>query len=410
MSYPVDFQSFQVLQPKNLYTGDLNTSSLDEFFHNTITPTKRDYRTSLAVRSDQQETTRNNIIEYYNGPFDSTLLYHIMTTRLYQQLMNKGGIYSPLSTYQLLYLVLLGSDNTTKQELSKFLYNTTNPNTNLWITCPDMQINNAIFCKNPKYLRTNYVKALSKWLDRPEGFSVDCINQWVKDKTHGLIPSIINELPANSIIVLVNTIYFKSNWLYKFPKSNTYTAGFNQHLNNNISVKMMSQCNTFRYSSTNSYQKVELPYATGNLLFGVILPNSLDIDNINLIEAISSPCNLIKIELHLPKFIQESSYDLKAQMNTTVPSLFNTNCDLSKMCHIDLQNPIYVSSIIQKAKIIVDEDGTEACAATVACVKNFCSMSKEPEIPKMIVNRNFIYYIKYVNDKNSHVVFIGRGL
>lgn len=118
----------------------------------------------------------------------------------------------------------------------------------------------------------NYFDAVVQALDFANPSSVDIINNWVKEKTKEKITSIINAIPRDAVMYLINAIYFKGTWLYTFDKSATKEDNFYVTQNDPEKRMMMNQKSKFNYFQTDNYQAIELPYGNGYFNMLVILP------------------------------------------------------------------------------------------------------------------------------------------
>lgn len=227
------------------------------------------------------------------------------------------------------------------------------------------------------------------------------INTWVNKETRNKIPEIVEEGDlANARMVLTNAIYFKSNWLYSFKKENTKLSDFNGQ-----QVKTMSQKGNFKYFADENNQVIELPYQNENISMIVILP-STENNITDLVEELDyTTCqfylnSLIKVEvnLSLPKFKVETTYDV----GSSLKKMGMTDAfDLTRADFTGMSTGLSISKIIHKAFVEVNEEGTEAAAATaVIMIEKSARRSVEFK-----ADRPFIFFLKD-NESNS-ILFIG---
>ena len=255
----------------------------------------------------------------------------------------------------------------------------------------------------------NYFDASVQGLDFSNPASVDVINNWVKEKTKEKITSILNSIPSGIVMYLINAIYFKGKWQYQFDSSATKEDDFYLTQNNPVKCMMMNQKNDFNYYSSNDYQAIELPYGDGDYSMLVILPGSVNnIDAFvgqldeNFWSILLNNLNKKEVNLWLPKFkIEyklELSNELKAMgMETAFDSYY---ADFSNMRK---QKDIFISSVLHKTYVKVDEEGTEAAAVTAISMG---TTSVGPKEIYMKVNHPFIFAIR---EKNSGaILFIGK--
>ena len=104
--------------------------------------------------------------------------------------------------------------------------------------------------------------------------SVKTINNWVNTNTDGKITQIINNIPADAVMYLINAIYFKANWTNKFDSSLTKQSPFLLANGTTVQCAMMYQENNFNYYRGSNYSALQIPYGNGNFNMVIILPNS----------------------------------------------------------------------------------------------------------------------------------------
>jgi len=203
----------------------------------------------------------------------------------------------------------------------------------------------------------------------------DIINRWVENKTNNLIkdlisPSAIN--PVLTMLILTNAIYFKGIWQVQFDEVNTTDRDFEVSMGNNVSVPTMCLTQTediFNYTETEDLQILKLPYTGDGVSMVILLPKeSVDIaDVINSIEEESysdwmDALSERHVDIYLPKFKFETSYTLNDYLKDLgMPNAFSGQADFSG---IDGRPDLSIDSVIHKAFIEVNEEGTEAAAAT----------------------------------------------
>lgn len=240
------------------------------------------------------------------------------------------------------------------------------------------------------------------------------INSWVEQQTQNKIQ---NLLPADSVdsstrLVLTNAIYFKGNWLVPFDASATQNQLFHISSTEAIEVPMMHQMEYWNYADLDGLQVLELPYEGETLSMVILLPT--EIDGLAALERQLTPENLqawlssardlpmtmdgSPISVWLPRFKLASTFELKNTLSGMgMPQAFGNNADFSGMTDRD---PLEISQVIHKAFVDVNEQGTEAVAATaVAGVTRGGSHL-------IRVDRPFVFFIY---DRNSSsVLFLGR--
>jgi serpin B len=198
------------------------------------------------------------------------------------------------------------------------------------------------------------------------------INAWVEAQTEGKIRDL---MPAGSIdgltrLVLTNAVYFKGSWADPFPKAATREADFHLDGGATARVPLMSRQADYRHWAGDGLQALELPYAGGQLAMLVLLPDA--VDGLPALERALTPENLArwtdglrrrKVEVFLPRFAMSSQFalvDTLRAMGLTLP-FDRQEADFSR---ITSGEDLYISAVIHKAFVDVNEEGTEAAAAT----------------------------------------------
>ncbi|XP_015137679.2 leukocyte elastase inhibitor isoform X1 [Gallus gallus] len=243
------------------------------------------------------------------------------------------------------------------------------------------------------------------------------INQWVEEKTEGKIPDLLSEGSVNSMtkLVLVNAIYFKGNWAEKFEEANTADMPFRLNKNERKTVKMMYQKKKFRfgYISDMKTRVLELPYDEREFSMIILLPDDIEDDSTGL-QKLEQQLTLEKLQewtrpehlystdvhVHLPKFKLEESYDLKSDLSAMgLLDIFDSaKADLSGMSGA---HDLFLSKIVHKAFVEVNEEGTEAAAAT-AGIAMLCMVIEED----FNADHPFLFFLRHNPTKS--IVFFGR--
>ena len=266
----------------------------------------------------------------------------------------------------------------------------------------------AGFEVKPDFLKVNsdYFNAYIKELDFTKAWALDTINNWCSKKTNTLIPTIIDQIPSNGVMYLINAVYFKGIWNKQFEKKNTSVQKFTNEAGNQGNVNMMYQKDTFRYAETENARYLDLPYGNKAFSMTVILPvanmspvevlNSLTTDSWN---STLSQLNLREVMVYLPRFKVTNNFKLNDVLQDMGMKLaFSDLADFSNISVLPLQ----VSEVIHKTYVSVDEEGTEAAAVTSIGII-FTAM---PVIPVFRVDKPFLFVIR---EKSTGVIlFIGK--
>ena len=246
----------------------------------------------------------------------------------------------------------------------------------------------------------------------PEG-SRKKINKWVEEKTHEKIKDL---LPPNSItpltkLVITNAIYFKGKWTYPFEKENTEVMPFYPAPDKKVDVPMMYNEEKFRYGEREGeYQVLELPYGDKTLSMVIVLP--YEKDGLPQVEKNLSWDKFYedlvimkkqKVKVYIPKFKMERTYDLVAPLvDMGMKDAFNsTTADFSGM---EPKRELYITDVVHKAYVDVNEEGTEAAAATGVVVALRAMIPQEPIVFK--ADHPFLYFI--IHNPTHEILFMGK--
>jgi serpin B len=262
-------------------------------------------------------------------------------------------------------------------------------------------------------LNKNYFDAKVSTLDFSATSTIPAINLWCKEKTNGKIPEIIKQLDPSSMVLLTNAIYFSSFWRFNFDKTKTVNKSFNNIDNTSSSVAMMHQRRMdMMYSQMDRCGMVTIPYSNTAYAMNIILPAEGEkIDDIisdldqDVWKTMVNHRSLAKVTLSMPRFKIENSLEKLDETLAAMgmPTAFTHNADFSAMS--DMRT--YVSEVIQKSYISVDENGTEAAAVTIVNMYA-TSIGPQPNPAEVImeVNRPFIFVIN--EQSTGAILFIGK--
>lgn len=236
------------------------------------------------------------------------------------------------------------------------------------------------------------------------------INDWCNDRTHGMIPSIINELDPDAVSYLMNAIYFNGTWKDKFSKEETKQEMFRGYTRDIQYVDMMHRHSEYFYADGDGYSAVSIPYGNGAFRMTVILPSegsflrdvmaSMDGGKFQELQRSMEKCN---VDLKIPRFTTEVDLPLNDIISALgAPLIFSSQADFSQFARGDF----YVSKMFQKAKIEVSEEGTKAAAVTAA-IMMMSAMRPEKK-------RNVVFHadspFAYIISENStgSIYFMGQ--
>ena len=247
------------------------------------------------------------------------------------------------------------------------------------------------------------------------------INDWVADQTENRIKDLIpkNVIDESTRLVLTNAIYFNAKWRYTFDENSTRIRPFHLLDGGEVHVQMMmSEPEYFGYASGEGYQAVDLPYVGGELSMTILLPdegrfrefeNSIDAV---LVGRILEDIEAKLVELTMPRFEFESQFMLVETLEKMgMPNASDDRAsDFSGMdgtsCLAGDIPCLLISDVIHKAFVSVDEEGTEAAAATAVTATLISARAYEPEPIRVTVDRPFIFLIR--DRATNTILFVGR--
>ena len=292
-----------------------------------------------------------------------------------------------------------------------------------------LDIANAIFLNKDYALKQqfqqdmqDYYDAKAEALDFSSPQTLEHINGWCNDKTKGMIPKILDEVNPYMVSYLLNAIYFKADWASKFDSKNTKEETFTTEKGTST-LPMMQQYVLISYLKTNTYSAVILPYGNSLWNMTVMLPEEgATTDDIIKEVAQSSVLNNrgwcgtgsdvfqgYEVDLKLPRFETASDTDelglVELMKKMGIKQAFDSDfAEIPNMCE---DRNLYISMMRQKAKIKVNEEGSEAAAVTVAGVNATTAVSPQ-EYPKATfhANRPFVYVISEAS--SGVILFVGK--
>ncbi|MEK6983516.1 MAG: serpin family protein [Nanoarchaeota archaeon] len=238
------------------------------------------------------------------------------------------------------------------------------------------------------------------------------INSWVEDKTNNKIKNLFppGSLTPLSRLVLTNAIYFKGTWVKQFDKSDTKDEDFRVSSDKTVKVPMMRKTGKdakFSYTETDDLQILEMIYEGHELSMLVLLPKNEDLTSIEeslTVEKLDGWKNELReqrVDLFMPKFTFTTKYTLNNNLKEMgMPSAFSTAADFSG---IDGTKNLFIQIVVHQAFVDVNEEGTEAAAATGVGVG---ITSLPPPVPIFRADHPFIFIIQ--EKKSGIILFFGR--
>jgi serpin B len=292
-----------------------------------------------------------------------------------------------------------------------------------------LDIANAIFVNDKYQLKkqfqqdmANYYDAKAEALDFSSPSTLDRINGWCDEKTRGMIPTILERVEPLTVSYLLNAIYFKAEWASMFEKNETREEVFTTP-DGETRVPLMHQNVYMNYLRNDTYAAVSIPYGNGRWMMTVMLPEEgkTTDDVISSLAASGWSTDFLKnplreargyeVDLKLPRF--ETAFDtddagglIELLKGMGIRRAFDGNsAEIPNMCE---NGDLYISMMKQKAKIKVNEEGSEAAAVTIAGLNYLSAVADTQEPPKATfhANRPFVYLI---HEQSSGVIlFVGK--
>ena len=284
-----------------------------------------------------------------------------------------------------------------------------------------LRIANRLWGEKTYKLRDDFV-ALNKraydsplkpmdFIHSPDG-SRTAINTWVADKTEQRIKDLIPEgmITTDTRLVLTNAIYFKGDWLYQFKPKKTKEKKFNLADGGTVKALFMHFDGAFDFHHAPKYKMIKLPYKGEKQSMVVVLPH----ENVSL-EDVEKEINSSsfqqlnygykpEVELALPKFKTTQPLSLNSYLQDMgIQIAFTEKADFSLMTE---SQDLMISDVIHKAFIEVNEEGTEAAAATAVVMVLTSTNAAEPKPETFVADHPFLFYI--IDDQTGAILFMGR--
>lgn len=350
------------------------------------------------------------------------------------QALNKGEpdnniLISPISMSQALTMAYNGAGTTTKEAMEKVLgfsgldnsvVNESFRNLNNYLKTADrktdLKMGNSIWINKNVEIKKEFIKtnrdnfnAKVGNLDFSDPEAVRTINKWLSKATDGKIENAMEgPISDDTVMYIINAIYFNGIWTKKFKKGATYDGNFTTLDGSNIKVKMMTwgSTNEVKYDNSGKYQAIRLPYGKGKISMYIIMPAAdFNInDFINYMDyrqwgEIKKSLHTSELEFAMPKFkIKYTAKDLKEILTELgMGEAFLKNADFSET------GDVYLNDILHEAMVEVNEKGTKAAAYTML---KFNKKSSAPD--SFIVDHPFIFIIN--DDATDTILFMGKVL
>jgi len=262
-------------------------------------------------------------------------------------------------------------------------------------------------------LKTNYGAGLEEvdFEHNPEG-ARQTINAWVEKQTADKIQDLIGQgvLTSETRLVLTNAIYFKGTWVSPFDKRYTQDEPFHLSGGSEKNVPMMRHTGDYGYMEDPDFQALLLPYEGFELSMIVLLPRR--VDGLPALERELTPEKLSdafgkigneQVDVSMPRFRMTGEFQLKSTLvSMGMPNAFQATANFSGMTGKD---DLKISNVIHKAFVEVNEEGTEAAAAT-ATVMGLATAMGPRETMLFRADHPFLFVIR--DEKSGAILFMGR--
>jgi serpin B len=323
---------------------------------------------------------------------------------------NKGKnlIISPLSIFQILSLTTNGARDKTQLEMLEALQNEDIDTLNA--------INYEILEASKNFTTVEIANAvmskftpLQEFVDISEKYcapiekliSVEQVNNWCSEKTHGKITKILSQLEASVQMLLLNAVYFKGEWSNKFKETATTKKDFYNLGEIVKQVDTMKQISRFNYYQDSQIQAIELPYKKDGMSAIIILPKE-NVDINKYITSLASEENSLnqlipklkyaKVNLELPKFELRFESSLKEVLKDMgMEEAFSDYADFSGLRE---EKKLKIDDVLHKTYLKVNEAGTEAAAVTAVIMVPTSAGPTQEIIYNMKVNRPFLFLLR----------------
>lgn len=360
-------------------------------------------------------------------------------TDLYQVINDRDGnlLFSPLSISMALSMTYGGARGATAEQMASILHLPQDRDTHAIMNWLDQELEsrangpegkrnsgfelsiaNSIWGQIDFPFLSEYIDLLAAnygagmrvtdFVNQPEPSRL-AINRWVSNETHKKIPELFSKgmISSDTRMVLANAVYFNAPWKNEFKKSETQTLPFTLLDGSQVNTEMMHAKRDFGYNEGQGFRAVSLPYRGDEVAMMIILPDegtfqSFDQGlNAEQISMIVDGMSQIEVNLTLPRF----QFDTELDLGDSLPSLGMVDAfdsHLADFSGMDGARDLFISDAIHKAYIDVNEEGTEAAAATGIVIK----LTSLPIENVVLVDRPFIFAI--YDKVTGSILFLGR--
>lgn len=399
-SYPAQMNVESFIVPANH-----NINDEEQMLYNMFLDEMTEMGYGVDKAEPEQSSTNNN--------------YDTMAILCDNLFTEKNAMFSPLSLNYALSMASNSGDDITKEEFQKYFGVSVEEYTQ-WCgnyiksTSTDdsaIEIANALFVRNGYNVKPEFEQTLNSNYDalvESREFNEDFINEvndWCKEKTHDMIPSILTSPPPESTISLIlNALYFKAEWESQYEEYQIEDCDFIDVDGTVSTVSGLFEEDSYVYLENDKATGFAKPYANGPYVFIGILPKfegDFTLQDLDLASLMSNYGKQVsKVRTMIPKFKFENTFD------SVTPALAQAGLNINNMSfNMVEEESLSVSQIIQKTAIDLTESGTTAAAVTAMMFDN-CAAIEPEEVKEIILNRPFAFMI--YDTENDTVLFIGK--
>jgi len=280
-----------------------------------------------------------------------------------------------------------------------------------------MEIANSIFYRSGFSFNQPFLNDAATYFDaevKAQNFTdiagtLSAVNGWANTKTHGKIPSVLQQVDPADVMYLMNAIYFKGSWRDRFDPANTHNAPFHPATGGDQTAALMNREGKTAYAETEAYQAVDLPYGDSSFTMTVLLPKlGANVESVaasltpEAWQTLSASFRSSLVNLFLPKVTMSWKRALVSDMEAQgMRAAFVPNgADFTRMSSAG--KSLYISLLQQNTFVAIDEVGTEAAAVTIVGI----TVSSAPQVVNMRVDRPFVFVIR--ERLSGTVLFMGK--
>ena len=342
----------------------------------------------------------------------------------------KNIFISPASVSLCLAMAYNGADADTKQAMARALevqglnldeLNRAYSDLKAALENPDpkvqLQIANSLWARRGLTFKPDFIQRTKQFfaaevtdLDFNDPSAPATINQWVSEKTKGKIQKIVDQISPDSILFLINAIYFKGAWTKEFDKGKTREDDFATGAGAQKRLPMMSASGNYRYYETGDFQAVSLPYGAGRTSMYIFLPKAAGLAGFNKKLSTASWESWMKEfkeqegDLSLPRFKIEYEITLNDALKALGMAVAFDGGRANFRGMIESTQNVYISQVKHKTFAEVNEEGTEAAAVTSTEMRTTSVMRPRQKF-QMVVDRPFFCAIR--DNTTGTILFMG---